>query len=168
MKMVADGDIPTGKNIADTVTDLIENTKYMEVLEKATNLRRYDSVAELTLGNLASALGNDTAQNVLASRISNKNESYLVKLADQFKRLPKNASIVVTNVDTLDSFTINYTLVNDVKEAESIEELCDAFAAIFKLDGIKDMSISEFYDGQIVTFKAKDHSASCVLWIKAE
>ena len=168
-KMIVAGDIPTSKNLIDEVTAILESHKYMEYIKKATNVRTFDSADDITLGNLATVLSNDRAQAVLKKNISDKNQSYLFKLAAQFDKVPESVSIVVNKTGTTQSFTIDYTLVEQVKVADTVEEICDALAAIFGKDGIKDLALSEFYgDGQTITFLYKTHSPSCVVCVEAE
>lgn len=156
-------DAPTSKEIAKKIGDEVESTKYFEYLEKATNVQRFDSMAEVKLGNAAAVLGNETAQNFLVGKLGDKSESYLLKVADQLKKLPENASIKIEGVET-----INADLVAKVQAADSVEAICEAVADILALPGMAEQSVSEFYNGKKVTVNYDGKSFSFVLWVEAE
>ena len=133
--------------IRDTAISYIENNAYMTYIEKATNLKKFDTMDDVRLGNLATALQNTTLQGYINSFGAS---SYLVQVADLLGRLPAGATLTLKQNGTTVA-SISSAQVAAIQSANTPVAVCNAIANLLNTTGLSTLSISDFAAGMDVT-----------------
>lgn len=154
---IADG------QIVSTVSTYIENNAYMAYIEQATNLKSFDTMDDVVLGNIAGALTNATVQSYIAAYDSN---SYLVKIADKFDRIPAGATLTLSKNGTTVA-TITSAQVAAIQGAATPAAVCNAIADLLNTTGISTLSISDFAGGMDVIANYNGRTVGFTLFIEA-
>ena len=154
---IADG------QIVSTVSTFIENNAYMAYIEQATNIKSFDTMDDVVLGNIAGALTNATVQSYITAYDSN---SYLVKIADKFDRIPAGATLTLSKNGTTVA-TITSAQVAAIQGAATPAAVCNAIANLLNTTGISTLSISDFAGGMDVIANYNGRTVGFTLFIEA-
>lgn len=114
---------------------------YVKLLNQVTKLTSIESMADIRLSNLATALRNETVQGYIGT----KGDAIVARATSLISKLPAKASIVI------DDLVISEATLDAVRQADSTIEACEAIADL--IDVIGDMSVSSFADGEDILVK---------------
>ena len=154
---IADG------QIVSTVSTYIENNAYMAYIEQATNIKSFDTMDDVVLGNIAGALTNATVQSYITAYDT---DSYLVKIADKFDRIPAGATLTLKKNGTTVA-TVTSAQVAAIQGAATPAAVCNAIADLLNTTGISTLSISDFAGGMDVIANYKGRTVGFTLFIEA-
>ena len=137
--------------IDDMIDDKLMNAEFKgytvaTALEKALNVKTVKDMADVRLGNLATALETKTFQ-----KYAVKSEGFLHYIVTLAKYIPAKASVEIAGVE------INEALLSDIRDAADEKDsakLCDKVAELLRKGDLADLSLEEFYgEGQEITAK---------------
>lgn len=104
-----------------------------ELFALLNQFKTIERMAEIKLSSVAALLELDLFQNVAA-----KANGYVQYVGKVIAKLPAGASV------TLNGFVLNKAALADVADADTAAELCDALAALFKSNELKDLNVKFF------------------------
>ena len=133
------------------VTDAVEGTNYYDYLQKAIKIQHVDTMADIQLGNLATLLRNETFLNYVDGRGS----SVIDRVTNLIGRLPEGASVELNGV------TLNKAALEDIQEADTAREACEALADLIDQNGLKTLTLNSFAgDGMEITVQYNSRTFS--------
>lgn len=155
------------KAYIDTIVEdaIAGEPKFEKAMEYAEKLRGIladmSKLEDVKLGNLATALRIDYMQDYVASK---GDESYIAKVCAYLDKLPAGASVTIAGVK------IDKALLEDLRDAKTVAEVCEALAAIIEIPGLANLTIGDFAPqaGQDVTvaYNSRSFKANLVIEIQ--
>jgi len=138
---IADG------QIVNAVADTIENHAYIALIEQATKIKKYDTMKDIVLGDLAYLLQNAEFQGIIASQGFG---NYLVELADLCGDLPAGATLTFKQNGVVIA-NITSAQVAAIQSANTHVAVCNAIADLLNTTGLSALSLSTFEAGMDIT-----------------
>lgn len=136
-----------------SVAPSVDVSAYIDLLSQVAKLTTVDGVANVRLGNLATALRHPTFQKYIAGR----GDSVVNRVADLLKYIPDEAAVKFYGQ------TVTESTLAGIRDAETTIEAVEALADVIDLFG--NLKIASFQNGQDITVKYNDHDFTVGLFI---
>ena len=128
--------------------------KALQLVEKVRNaLESVDNLSAVKFGNITTLLRNETVQSYLTYE---KPDNMVAKFAKYIEKIPAKATVVFAGC------TLNEAAVIELKNAQSVAEVCDILADIIEETGLAELTLADFAPeaGQNLTVSYGEKSAT--------
>lgn len=145
--------------INDTVAGTGAVEKLSSYLAKGNFFTEVDEIAGVQVRNFATLIR--YASNKVATDAA---DGYVAKICKQISKLPADASITINGV----VFEEYNPLIQNIKNAATLDEACEALAQLIEQPGIGDLCINSFADGIVFSASYGARSYSFKLFIEVQ